>query len=767
MTPALRTAVALLLLAAALVGRAMRTPAPRDADAPATEFSVTRAMRHVRAIADAPHPSGSAAHARARAHIVAELRAMGLEPVLQEATAVGTRYPAAGRVVNVLARIPGTAGDGMAVLLASHYDGVWAAPAASDDGAGTGAMLETLRALRAGAPPRHDVIALFTDAEESGLLGAAAFVREHPWAKDAEVLLNFEARGTHGRAVMFETGTGNLDVARELARLGDVSAGSLLVTVYRMLPNDTDLSELSQLGKPALNFAFVDGVERYHTAHDDVAHLSPGSLQHLGDQMLVLARAFADGPLPRPASPDALFFDLPFAGLVTMPIGWGAGLAALAAIAALLVVAQTMRSEERWGRGLALGGAGTVLAAGIGALLAWRVAPWVVRLHATRGWDGAPSWRGVYAAALALLGLAVAAATWALLRRWASATALHAGALATMAALALFTAWRVPGASYVFTVPLFAVAFAEWLARRGGPESGATGARWAGTIVAASVLVPQVFTTGGYTLPLDGLGGIVVGLLVPIIAWLLAPHLETMGGRHRWMTAGSLLAASLVTFAFGMATVRRSVAFPTPANLTLVSSADADTAWLTSGADGLREGSWSGAVLGAAGRAFPRRDAADSALRWVHDARGATGPFTGRPVAWRSGEAPTATVLADTTVGATRRLTVRVTGPTGTLATIVRGPAWWTLHEVDGRRVARDRYRRPPAALSLPFTAPPDSGFVAVLELPRDSAAVLQLAAVAPGLPAMPGVTVPPRPAGVVPVQNGDVTVRYRRVTLP
>lgn len=767
MTPAIRTAAALLLVAAALVARAMRTPAPRDADAPATEFSVARAMRHVRAIADAPHPSGSATHAAVRAHLLSELRAMGLEPRLQEATAVGTRYPAAGRVVNVLARIPGTAGDGKAVLLASHYDGVWAAPAASDDGAGTGAMLETLRALRAGPPLRHDVIALFTDAEESGLLGAAAFVREHPWAKDAEVLLNFEARGTHGRAVMFETGAGNLDVARELARLDDVSAGSLMVTVYRMLPNDTDLSELSQLGKPALNFAFVDGVERYHTAHDDVAHLSPGSLQHLGDQMLALARAFGDGPLPRPASADALFFDLPFVGLVTMPIGWGTGLAALAAIAVLLVVGQTVKGDERWGRGLALGAAGLALAAGIGALLAWRVAPWIVELHATRGWDGAPSWRGVYAAALALLGLAVAAAVWALLRRWASATALHAGALFLMAALASLAAWRVPGASYVLTVPLFAVAFAEWLARRGDSERGAAGARWAGTLVAASLLVPQVFTTGGYTLPLDGLGGIVVGFLVPVTAWLLAPHLEAMGGRHRWMTAGSLLAASVVTFASGMVTVRRSVAFPTAANLSLVANAESDTAWLTSGATGLRAGTWTAASLGEPGRTVPRREEADSALRWMHDARGVIGAITARPIPLRLDGAPAATVLTDTIVGTVRRLTVRVTAPTGTLATIVRGPAWWTLREVDGRLVARDRYRRPPSALSLPFTAPPDSGFVAVLELPRDSAAVLQLAAVAPGLPTMPSVSVPPRPAGVVPVQNGDVTVRYRQVTLP
>ena len=76
------------------------------------------------------------------------------------------------------------------------------------------------------------MIALFTDAEESGLLGAAAFVRVHWWARDVTMTMKFEARGTTGRSLMFETGAGNLDVARVLATLHDVTASSLRVTIY-------------------------------------------------------------------------------------------------------------------------------------------------------------------------------------------------------------------------------------------------------------------------------------------------------------------------------------------------------------------------------------------------------------------------------------------------------------------------------------------------------------------------------------------------------
>src|SRR4029453_6210943 len=100
---------------------------------------------------------------------------------------VGTRYAEVGYIRNVLARFPGRTPGGPAVVLMAHYDGVPGGPAAADAGSGPAAILETLRALRAGPPLAHDVIALITDGEEAGLLGAAAFVREHAWAKDVGV----------------------------------------------------------------------------------------------------------------------------------------------------------------------------------------------------------------------------------------------------------------------------------------------------------------------------------------------------------------------------------------------------------------------------------------------------------------------------------------------------------------------------------------------------------------------------------------------------
>ena len=316
---ALLTAVVLLLVCAGLVLFASLPPAPLPATAPPDVFSAERAMRHVQMIAQRPHPNGSAELVRVRDYLIAQLTAIGLESQVQKATGIGTRYPVAAQVQNVLARLPGRNPGGSAVMLVAHYDGVGAGPAAGDDAAGVAVLLETLRALRAGRPLAHDVIVLFSDGEESGLAGAAAFVREHPWSRDVAFILNFEGRGTRGQSLMFETGAGNMDGVRILRQVPGVAANSLSVTVYRALPNDTDLSELAVLGQPALNFAFADGLRRYHTNQDDILHLDPASVQHHGVQALALTNMLANGQLPRSRTGDAIFFTLPFVGLVVYP----------------------------------------------------------------------------------------------------------------------------------------------------------------------------------------------------------------------------------------------------------------------------------------------------------------------------------------------------------------------------------------------------------------------------------------------------------------
>ena len=142
-------------------------------------------MVHVRALAPEPHPAGSEANTRARAYLVQQLTALGIEPEVVTAQIVEGRE--AAEVHNVLARIPGRANT-KAFAITAHYDSVRYGPGAADDIGGVAAMLEAARAIKAGPSLSNDVLLIFTDGEEAGLLGAKAFL-PHPWAKAIGVLL--------------------------------------------------------------------------------------------------------------------------------------------------------------------------------------------------------------------------------------------------------------------------------------------------------------------------------------------------------------------------------------------------------------------------------------------------------------------------------------------------------------------------------------------------------------------------------------------------
>jgi len=189
MTARLRASLllAFLLIAGTLAIELNHPPTPLPLSAPPDEFSAYRALEHLKQFARKPHPMGSAEHDRVRDYLIDQLRALGLSPEIQRATGVTGKFSAAGNVENIVARQNGTRPGTPALMLAAHYDSVPAAPGNGDDGAGVAAILETLRALHTQPPLQNDLIVLFTDGEEDGLLGASAFAAEHPWAKDVRL----------------------------------------------------------------------------------------------------------------------------------------------------------------------------------------------------------------------------------------------------------------------------------------------------------------------------------------------------------------------------------------------------------------------------------------------------------------------------------------------------------------------------------------------------------------------------------------------------
>ena len=311
---------------AALAIMQMNAPDPVPTTAAGQEFSAERAFNHVRIIARTPHPLGTEAHDAVRDYLVSQLASLGLNPQIQSATGLhtGTRQTIIAATHDIVGRLPGTANSG-AVMLMAHYDSVYRAPGAADDGAGVAAILESVRALRARPALRNDLIVLLTDGEESGLLGADAFASSHPWMKDLGMILNFEARGNRGPSLLFETSRNNGSLIKAVARSSPHPIGSsLLYSLYKLLPNDTDLTVFRPYNIPALNFAFGGNLEAYHSRLDTAGNLSAASLQHHGSYALSLAREFGMmdlGPI-RKQNGDYVFFDLLGSNFITYGEGW-------------------------------------------------------------------------------------------------------------------------------------------------------------------------------------------------------------------------------------------------------------------------------------------------------------------------------------------------------------------------------------------------------------------------------------------------------------
>lgn len=336
-------------------------------------FSLEQVQIHLRHIAKEPHPTGSEANDRVRAYIAGQLQAIGLQPEVQTeeiAVAEDRRRTdiAAVTVRNVMAKIEGHSPT-RSVVLMSHYDSEPYSPGANDDGAAVAAMLETARMLASGDKPKNDVVFLFTDAEELGMLGAEAFWNGHRWAKEAGIVLNFEARGSSGASLLFETSEDNGRLIEAYAELASFPVtSSVMSDIKRFKSNDTDMSVPSRAGVSGLNFAYVDGWTDYHTPNDKAERVDRDSLFHHSVNMVESARYFAEQDLTDIKEEDRIFFTL-LGTVVHYRSSWGWPITMLAIALLTAILCAGWRRERITIRGVALG-VGTIAASALTSVLA-------------------------------------------------------------------------------------------------------------------------------------------------------------------------------------------------------------------------------------------------------------------------------------------------------------------------------------------------------------------------------------------------------------
>ena len=314
-------------------------------------FSTERALSQVEKIAEKPHAVGFESHQQVRSYIVEQLNAMGLETTIQEGFVIGD-WGNLCRAKNILAKIKGS-GEGKALLLLSHYDSSpHSSFGASDAGSGVATILEGVRAFLAeNQKPKNDIIILISDGEELGLNGAELFVNEHPWAKDVGLVLNFEARGSGGPSYMLiETNRGNQKLIEEFVNANPdyPVANSLAYSIYKMLPNDTDLTVFREDGDiEGFNFAFIDDHFDYHTALDTHERLDKESLAHQGSYLMPLLHYFADADLDNLKSlNDNIYFNVPFFKLISYPFDWIWPMYLIAIVAFILILVHGFKKGQ-------------------------------------------------------------------------------------------------------------------------------------------------------------------------------------------------------------------------------------------------------------------------------------------------------------------------------------------------------------------------------------------------------------------------------------
>jgi hypothetical protein len=261
------------------------------------DFSIENALDHLRIISKKPHYTGSEYHSVVRDYILNELKNMGLETEIQNQ--VVTRFCCVGtNTSNIIGTIKGSS-NGKSLVLLTHYDSRHHASfGASDAGSGVVTILEGVRSfLSKNTIPINDIHLVFTDAEEIGLLGAQAFVKNHSLVDNIGLVLNFEARGSGGPSYMLmETNGKNGVLISEFinAEPGFPAANSLMYSIYKMLPNDTDLTVFrEQANINGFNFAFIGDHFDYHTSLDSFERLDRNTLIHQADYIMSMVNHFS------------------------------------------------------------------------------------------------------------------------------------------------------------------------------------------------------------------------------------------------------------------------------------------------------------------------------------------------------------------------------------------------------------------------------------------------------------------------------------------
>jgi hypothetical protein len=438
---------------------------------------------------------------------------------------------------------------------------------------------------------------------------------------------------------------------------------------------------------------------------------------------------------------------------------WAIPLAVVAAWLTFGVIIRSRRGATQFGRDVMMGAGAMLGAVVLSAAAAYIAGLTLSRLHVILPWGGAPAWSPLYWAAVVMLSLAISTACYVAVRHRGSVLGLHAGVLIIWTLISLVVAAMAPGSSYLFTWPALLVALAGLFADGRNVQIANGIAMCVAALMTAALLIPITYLIGAVFLGVTSAGGFVTAVVIALIAWLFLPLLEKLcNTAARWSTPVICAAVATVLVGIGALTVRTSDAHPVPSMLRYAIDADASDAWLASPASIARADAWTRTVLA------PSMQGPE----WIGHTFYPPTPIIAKRVPHLPLASPAVDILSDSTINDTRQLSLRVRAPLGTTALEMRvTDAPVIAAAIDDRSIDTKRYRLRTPSWTLRYWAPSDSGAILSLSVPAVSTPKLEIVARSQGIPTLPGVKIIPRPANVVPVQSGDLTVVRRCVSIP
>ncbi|KAL7551590.1 hypothetical protein ACHAWF_014776 [Thalassiosira exigua] len=299
-------------------------PSVKPVEADPSEFSGARAKEHLNIIAVQPHPWYNEENERVLGYILSHGNLLVskygtdiIETSVQNATEADlyndyTGSFESGSIINVAFLIKGkqTGSDGEAIQVSSYYDGVPMGPAATDDGAGCAVMLELSSGLASrsasGDQLERDVLILFVDAEEDGLVGAEYWASgrdsagndiSHPWSALSSFAINIEGSGAATSREMLIRSNSYFATSAYQKHAPHPKAFSLTEWLYKTISiGRTDSDIYWTQGIHLVDLVWVEYRWAYHTEDDNVDNVRSGSLQNCGNNVLSIVSGVSKPP---------------------------------------------------------------------------------------------------------------------------------------------------------------------------------------------------------------------------------------------------------------------------------------------------------------------------------------------------------------------------------------------------------------------------------------------------------------------------------------